>query len=76
MLPLPIFAQSHRREFTFTPLSEDNPYCPVKFGFLLLARRGVFKINPMDAWSKNSLPLKKRLSSGYCFVRPTAPLKR
>lgn len=75
MLPLPIFAKSHRREFTFTPLHEDNPYCPVKLGFLLLARRGVFNINPVDAWRKKEFTFKEEAKQWPLFCEADCSTK-
>ncbi|CAH3162817.1 unnamed protein product [Porites evermanni] len=67
--------RAHMREFTFTPLHEDNPYCPVKLGFLLLARRGVFNINPVDAWRKKEFTFKEEAKQWPLFCEADCSTK-
>lgn len=61
--------RSHRREFTFTPMSPGNPYCPVTLGFLHLARRNVFVQQPVDAWRNKNFNIKKEAMEWPLFCQ-------
>ena len=42
----------------FTPLEPGSPYCPVSLGFLHLARRGAFRLSPVEAWQTKDFTVK------------------
>ena len=49
----------HRRPFTFTPLEKGSPYDAATLGFIFLAVRGAFLLEPMEAFTTGNFQLKE-----------------
>ncbi|CAH3187009.1 unnamed protein product, partial [Porites evermanni] len=52
-----------------TPLEPGSPYCPVAFGFLHLARRGVFLKSPKEAWGTKSFEKREGVAEWPLFCQ-------
>ena len=64
-----LFLFLHSRVFTYTPLEEGSPYCPVALGFLHLARRGAFLKDPIEAWESRNFSMREGVGDWPLFCQ-------
>ena len=59
----------YSRVFTYTPLKDGSPHCPVTLGFLHLARRGVFLKGPIEAWQHKNFEKRQGVEEWPLFCQ-------
>ena len=64
-----LFLFLHSRVFTYTPLEDGSPYCPVALGFLHLARGGAFLKDPIEAWESRNFSMRERVGVWPLFYQ-------
>ena len=64
-----LFLFLHSRVFTYTPLEDGSPYCPVTLGFLHLARGGAFLKDPIEAWESRNFSMRERVGDWPLFYQ-------
>ena len=64
-----LFLFLHSRVFTYTPLEDGSPYCPVALGFLHLARRGAFLKDPIEAWESRDFSMREGVGDWRLFCQ-------
>ena len=64
-----LFLFLHSRVFTYSPLEDGSPYCPVALGFLHLARCGTFLKDPIEAWESWDFSMREGVGEWPLFCQ-------